>query len=71
MINKQHFAALLCLLVSGFVPALTPHLAQQPRYPDYRGAGSVERFGNASALTTRPGPSRERLDQPTCRSREK
>ena len=33
MINKQHFAALLCLLVSGFVPALTPLLAQQPRYP--------------------------------------
>jgi beta-glucosidase len=33
MINKQHFAALLCLLVSGFVPALTPLLAQQPRSP--------------------------------------
>jgi beta-glucosidase len=33
MISKQHFAALLCLLVSGFVPALTPLLAQQPRYP--------------------------------------
>jgi beta-glucosidase len=33
MINKHHFAALLCLLVSGFVPALTPLLAQQPRYP--------------------------------------
>jgi beta-glucosidase len=33
MINKHHFAALFCLLVSGFVPALTPLLAQQPRYP--------------------------------------
>src|ERR1035437_5516307 len=33
MINKQHFAALLCLLVSEFVPALTPLLPQQPRYP--------------------------------------
>lgn len=33
MINKQHFAALLCLLVCGFVPALTPLVAQQPRYP--------------------------------------
>jgi beta-glucosidase len=33
MINKQRFAVLLCLLISGFVPALTPLLAQQPRYP--------------------------------------
>ena len=31
--QKQHFATLLCLLVSGFVPALTPILAQQPRSP--------------------------------------
>jgi hypothetical protein len=31
--QKQHFATLLCFLVSGFVPALTPILAQQPRSP--------------------------------------
>jgi hypothetical protein len=42
--------------------------AHQRRTKD-RGVCSVERFGNASALTTRPG--RERLNQPACRSREK
>src|ERR1035441_2842704 len=30
---KKHLATLLCLLSFGFVPALTPLLAQQPRYP--------------------------------------
>jgi beta-glucosidase len=30
---KKHLATLLCLLSFGFVPALTPLLAQQSRYP--------------------------------------
>jgi beta-glucosidase len=59
MINKQHFAALLCLLVSGFVPALTPLLAQQPRYPFNDPTLSVEaRIDNFLSLMT----SDEKID---------
>ena len=50
---KKRLATLLCLLISGFIPALIPAVAQQPGYPFNNPALSTEqRIDNLLSLMT-------------------